>query len=163
MIVSVFRYLLIGLVCITSLAATYLTFQIQSFDLYEENPPNTCEIDASCKQLHSCLNGTCHRFFPAQPANKTKCHHQCLKDLKLYEEKYYRQEIDNIIFFKGIDSEHCLIGYKQTGPRFSSENETYPKPYWRENIKKREILKNWILGLCVIETFSIQPLIQPPK
>jgi hypothetical protein len=71
-----------------------------------------------------------------------------LEDLKLYEEKYYRQEIDNIIFFKGVDSEHCLIGYKQTGPRISYDNETYPK-YYLENIKKRETLKGWILGLCV--------------
>lgn len=147
MIVSLFRYFLIMLVCITSLAATYLTFQIQSFDLYKENLPNTCEIDAVCGKLHSCINGTCHRFFPAKPANKTKCHQQCLEDLKLYEEKYYRQEIDNIIFFKGFDSEHCLIGYKQTGPRFSYENKTYPS---RENIKKREILKGWILGLCIL-------------
>ena len=147
MIVSLFRYFLIMLVCITSLAATYLTFQIQSFDLYKEKSPNICEIDAVCEKLHSCINGTCHRFFPAKPANKTKCHQQCLEDLKLYEEKYYRQEIDNIIFFKGFDSEHCLIGYKQTGPRFSYENKTYPS---RENIKKREILKGWILGLCIL-------------
>jgi hypothetical protein len=147
MIVSLFRYFLVVLICITSLAATYLTFKIQSFDLYKEKSQNTCEIDASCSQLHSCIDGTCHRFFPAKPANKTKCHQQCLEDLKLYEEKYYRQEIDNIIFFKGFDSEHCLIGYKQTGPRFSYENKTYPS---RENIKKREILKGWILGLCIL-------------
>jgi hypothetical protein len=149
MVVRGFRFLLIGLVCITSLASTYLTFKRQSFDLYEEKTPNTCEMDANCNRFHSCIDGTCHPFFPAKPANKTKCHHQCLEDLKLYEEKYYNREIDNIIFFKGVNSEHCLVGYKQTGPRFSYENETYPGRFSYENIKQREIFQNWILGLCI--------------
>ena len=151
-----YRYFLAVSICATSLISTWCIFTTQYFRALalgsakrsgEEDPPNTCEIDASCSQLHSCIDGTCRRFFPAKPANKTKCHQQCLEDLKLYEEKYYRQEIDNIIFFKGFDSEHCLIGYKQTGPRFSYENKTYPS---RENIKKREVLKGWILGLCIL-------------
>jgi hypothetical protein len=123
MVVRGFRFLLIGLVCITSLASTYLTFKRQSFDLYEEKTPNTCEMDANCNRFHSCIDGTCH--------------------------PYYNREIDNIIFFKGVNSEHCLVGYKQTGPRFSYENETYPGRFSYENIKQREIFQNWILGLCI--------------
>jgi len=144
------RYFVVVLICATSLLSTLCILNTQHFSFYwEEKSPNTCEIDASCKRLHSCIDGTCHRFFPAKPANKTKCHQQCLEDLKLYEEKYYRQEIDNIIFFKGVDSEHCLIGYKQTGPRYYYDNETYSSRR-RENIIKREILKNWVLGLCIL-------------
>ena len=144
-----FRFLLIVLVCVTSLMSTYYTFHLLLKRSDKVNiPPNTCEIEANCKRFHSCIGGKCLQFFPTKPSNKTKCHHQCLEDLKLYEEKYYRQEIDNIIFFKGVDSEHCLIGYKQTGLRISYDNETYPK-YYLENIKKRILLKGWILGLCV--------------
>lgn len=132
--------------------STYYTFRLllERSDK-EKIPPKTCEMEANCNRFHSCVGGKCLQFFPTKPANQTKCHKKCKHDLVLYEEKYYRQKIDHIIFLKGVDSEHCLIAYKQTGATRSYDNETYPK-YYLENIKQREILKGWILGLCISPT-----------
>ena len=141
MIFLIFRYFLALLFC--SLICARMIYFV------EEKLPSLCVIEANCNRLHTCIDGTCLRYFPAKPANKTKCHSRCLKDLKLYEEKYYRQEIGNIIFFDTDIFDHCLLGYKQTnGLRSSYDNDFYSKLHF-ENIKNRELLKSWIIALCV--------------
>jgi hypothetical protein len=142
MIFLIFRYFLALLFC-SLICGPHL------FIFIEEKLPSLCVIEANCNRLHTCIDGTCLRYFPAKPANKTKCHSRCLKDLKLYEEKYYRQEIGNIIFFDTDIFDHCLLGYKQTnGLRSSYDNDFYSKLHF-ENIKNRELLKSWIIALCV--------------
>lgn len=142
------RFFFIVLVCITSLISTVYIFKSQAFDFHwKETRPKICQIDANCNTFHICLSGKCQRFFPAQPSTHTKCHRDCVDDLTLYEEKYYRQAIGNVVFLKGVDTSNCLIAYKQIGLRFSYINDTYPK-YNLERIERREELKGWVLGLC---------------
>jgi len=146
-----FHFLLIVLVCITSLVSTYYVFQMQKFDYYWKEISTTCEIEANCKRFHTCVGGDCLQFYPNNtPTNQTKCHQKCKYDLRLYEEKYYRRAIGNIIFFKGVDSDHCLIAYKHTGVSENYE-DPYPK-YYLENIKRRVESKGWLLGLCIWPT-----------
>ena len=121
-----------------------------------DNPKNlepadqkkTCNIDAECEHLETCLSGTCVTFWPKPPANKSNCHHTCEQDLRLYETHFYLKNITDVSTFEGISNDTCVLTYRLSGNTLGLSVTEYERRRRGSEVRVESIDSHLVVALC---------------